>query len=369
MGDLHEQPGQPRINITLVHGTWPKGWLPKLSKYWARLSWFEPGSEFLRLLKQGLREWQPDATVEIQSFIWSGKNSFKERHKAAEALAAMLVAQRTTAAKGRQIVIAHSHGGNVALLSLCHVPSEFPGIELITLATPFLEVRRQIQARSLADKMHRAMRRVMPPRLRRIAQWSLMSSLKLERRNLRTLSMVSRYPILSRYSFLRRLLVIRAVDDEAALVLAFGAAANRLASAIAIVSRNALAVLSIVIGVAIPIVTALIFAAVDNRIRFKTVDLLAEPTFFLARIILPLVALLPLLGILVSRMCRLVFGTDVRADSAELNLQSVPDLCGVPIEVRTLPQERFKRRHSLPGAPRSVDVIVTWIYTAESLSS
>src|SRR5262249_61467715 len=102
-------------SIILVHGTWGRGIFPKISdlrrRYLFRGSkrWFEDGSEFYKRLK--LHGWP------IRAFLWSGANSVHARDGAARELSDLLADHVTT------VIIAHSHGGNVALRALQYLGS------------------------------------------------------------------------------------------------------------------------------------------------------------------------------------------------------------------------------------------------------
>jgi pimeloyl-ACP methyl ester carboxylesterase len=116
---------EPEISIVLVHGTWPRGWFPVLSRLWNRPCWFERGSSVISSIETSLFERQLLGKTEIRSFPWSGNNSFIARDKAAAALAAELLKQNEDFPKSRQVIIAHSHGGNVALRALYYLPAHF----------------------------------------------------------------------------------------------------------------------------------------------------------------------------------------------------------------------------------------------------
>src|SRR5262249_60744241 len=99
-------------SIILVHGTWGRGIFPKISdlkrRYLFRGSkrWFEDGSPFHERLKA--LGWP------ITAFPWSGANSVHARDSAARKLSDQL--RKDLAAPGATfVIIAHSHGGNVAL--------------------------------------------------------------------------------------------------------------------------------------------------------------------------------------------------------------------------------------------------------------
>jgi hypothetical protein len=150
-----------QLLITLVHGTWPRGFFPRLFRFkqWVRgllgrrqpweppPFWFEEGSPFLVRLSAELR----DIPHKITRHPWTGRNSIYERNDTAHALAERLSVEHTEHPQATQLVIAHSHGGNIALraLHLLHQPDgsrlcDADGANplVITLATPFIEVHK-----------------------------------------------------------------------------------------------------------------------------------------------------------------------------------------------------------------------------------
>ena len=132
--------------ITMVHGTWGRGFFPKeymeeprswLGKFFpaARPPWFHEGSVFRRRLESELRK--ANITATFRTFRWSGANSVFHRARAADELNRLLASDPNDA---NSIVIAHSHGGNVAFRAISKLGSRGARINLITLATPFLRV-------------------------------------------------------------------------------------------------------------------------------------------------------------------------------------------------------------------------------------
>jgi hypothetical protein len=87
--------------ITLVHGTWAdtKGWVA-------------PGSFLRRELEHGL------ANVVIREFSWTGANTHAARTGAGVGLARFIRDGHAQYPGARHFVIAHSHGGNVALYAM-----------------------------------------------------------------------------------------------------------------------------------------------------------------------------------------------------------------------------------------------------------
>lgn len=113
--------------ITVVHGTYSRG-----------ADWTRAGSSFCQSLAAAL-----PGPVHIQPFEWSGKNSFGARAKAATELRRHLHELIRSFPMARHYVIAHSHGGNVALYALQDsvLLSQIEGV--VCIATPFLVLRRK----------------------------------------------------------------------------------------------------------------------------------------------------------------------------------------------------------------------------------
>ena len=137
-----------RCSIILVHGTWARGFFPKRrevslyppNKRW----WFEEGSQFRATLEAALKSASLDWP--IRAFLWSGANSVHARDRAASELSEEL-RKDLQDPDATAVIIAHSHGGNVALRALQHLNSTAGQIKVVTLATPFLRVvaRRPFQ--------------------------------------------------------------------------------------------------------------------------------------------------------------------------------------------------------------------------------
>jgi hypothetical protein len=127
----------PRVVAHLVHGTWPAGGY--LAHRYPRLFtrqpvWIDDGSDFrheLETLVPGI-EWRP--------FTWSGENSEIDRRQAARAFAGVLRRELDSARDACHVVIAHSHGGNVALWGLGELDEARRDrvAGLATMGTPFL---------------------------------------------------------------------------------------------------------------------------------------------------------------------------------------------------------------------------------------
>jgi hypothetical protein len=140
--------------ITMVHGTWagvqPSSWchaLYRAALAWWRAAralfgatppappWYDERSVFRSRLESKLRKQNIAATSRI--FRWSGANSVVHRARAADELKSLLASDPDHA---NSIVIAYSHGGNVALRAISEAGSRGASIHLVTLSTPFLRV-------------------------------------------------------------------------------------------------------------------------------------------------------------------------------------------------------------------------------------
>jgi Alpha/beta hydrolase family len=137
--------GANPCSIILVHGTWGRGFIPnisdlrrKISLFASDKSWFEDDSPFHErlntALKSALLDWP------VRSFLWTGTNSVHARDCAARELSDQLRKDLRSDPEATGVIIAHSHGGNVALRALQHLGSMANRIRVITLATPFLRV-------------------------------------------------------------------------------------------------------------------------------------------------------------------------------------------------------------------------------------
>ncbi|WP_316834469.1 hypothetical protein [Pedobacter nutrimenti] len=114
--------------ITLIHGTFAK-----------KAPWTLDGSEFCDNLKLHLGN-----DIVIKEFHWSCKNSHKARVSASLDLAEKLKQQMTSHPNERKIILAHSHGGNIAMYALreLNLAGDHKEFELVTMATPFLNPKK-----------------------------------------------------------------------------------------------------------------------------------------------------------------------------------------------------------------------------------
>lgn len=140
------------LRIVLVHGTWGRGFDPDTVAPPPVPRWFEPESEFCRTLKGRLAGRLGSAVV--VEFLWSGANSIREREEAAAELAAFLDRSIVQAPQALHFILAHSHGGNVAIDALAKMEQSAGRIHIVTLATPFLSISQGTS--SLLTRMLRA---------------------------------------------------------------------------------------------------------------------------------------------------------------------------------------------------------------------
>lgn len=118
------------ILVTLVHGTFARG-----------TAWTQEGSRLRRQIAEGI----PDHAGEVvfDTFEWSGHNTHKARVKAGYELAAHIQQLRKSFPYTRHFIVAHSHGGNIALLAHKHLPLDWHALGVATLGTPFVYARLQ----------------------------------------------------------------------------------------------------------------------------------------------------------------------------------------------------------------------------------
>jgi hypothetical protein len=120
-------PGMPeRIVVTLIHGTFA-----------TEAEWTRNESTLCRAIHDAFPE------VELRRLPWLGGNTLGARRDAAEKLRACIAADSASGPDTRHFLVAHSHGGNIALYALRDpaVRERIAGVA--TLATPFLIARRR----------------------------------------------------------------------------------------------------------------------------------------------------------------------------------------------------------------------------------
>lgn len=118
--------------LTFVHGTWGRGMI------WPSgdAAWTTDASTLCRSLRDRLG---PD--VVFRRFRWSGRNSHTARLNASKRLRDFLQEGLAEWPDATHIVVAHSHGGNVALMTLgaSNLSERIAGVAC--LATPFIAAR------------------------------------------------------------------------------------------------------------------------------------------------------------------------------------------------------------------------------------
>jgi hypothetical protein len=164
-------PLQRPVVVTLVHGTvlfarWPRvlRLLTSFAKMWPRAqakpAWHMKGSQFSERLLASLG---PHAHV--ASYCWSGGNSVWARIHAAgadgdfgKAAARNTLSLRQHVAQmavdhdgAAQVLVAHSHGGNVCLYALRDESTARAVDGLVCLSTPFVHARERVDSGVLDD--------------------------------------------------------------------------------------------------------------------------------------------------------------------------------------------------------------------------
>jgi hypothetical protein len=128
--------------VILIHGTWPRGPLksatPPIVETAANKLWYEPDSSFAGAIAR-----YAGVPVHFESLIWSGRNGLADRFDAAERLAQRLRQLASEHPDGRQFVVAHSHGGNVALAGAILLGAGASPLGVVTMGTPFLYIEER----------------------------------------------------------------------------------------------------------------------------------------------------------------------------------------------------------------------------------
>ena len=112
--------------VVLVHGTWA------------------PDSEWTKDISPLYAQLIGSLDVDILTFTWSGKNSQRSRYEASIELARFLESSRLARYSGIHL-IAHSHGGNIAIRAA--YIAERKTSSIITFATPFILGRSRDSSR------------------------------------------------------------------------------------------------------------------------------------------------------------------------------------------------------------------------------
>ena len=127
----------PGVIVVLVHGTRPR---VLGREVFPPPTWTRSGSPFQQRLTAALT----DKTL-FDEFIWDGANTHAARLAAGEALAERLRRLRNEHPFARLVVVAHSHGGNVAMYAMRHLQPASPATPhivdtVVCLGTPFFRV-------------------------------------------------------------------------------------------------------------------------------------------------------------------------------------------------------------------------------------
>ena len=132
--------------VTLVHGTFARGAL-----------WTKDGSVLRREIAAAVCE--HDCDVSFDNFEWSGRNTHRARVRAGHELAAHITRLREAMPRCRHFIVAHSHGGNVALLAHKHLPMFLHALGIATLGTPFIHADLPDELATATDETLREMAR------------------------------------------------------------------------------------------------------------------------------------------------------------------------------------------------------------------
>jgi len=367
-----------QLLITLVHGTWGRGFFPRRQRQNRRPLWFEEGSPFLTRLSTELR----DIPHKITPLLWSGANSIFVRDETAQHLAEHLSAEHGDHPQATQLVIAHSHGGNIALRALHHLhqhdASRSCGAEsasplVVTLATPFIEVQHADFGLRPTFVRIAVMLSIVTPLWQRL--WPLANAFfpsdtlfmftsfavflplgyfinryLLSPESQRATARQNRVEALRDATRLgeivsaeaQRLLIIRAIDDEASLALALGTFSNY------VTTRAITYVLWIAVFSPLPLTLILLFFF--HWYDQKAVTVASS------------VLILTLLGLL--SVARTAHGRELALSPMEcqISTHSTPDAIG-PSKIVTLVRRTFVKslRHGIYDHEDCTKVISDWV--------
>ena len=387
-----------RIEVILVPGTWARGHFGFLrNRHKTRdAHWFEKDSTFSYRLTAALNDLEIHSHIECHD--WSGANSVRHRYDAATRLSALVERRKASADKPVQVIIAHSHGGTVALLAMRQLQErgiDINDVLVVTMATPFVEMRMAdhpgLGAALTGSRRYGVLllsalmvplylTRLFPSSVTVLSIGAYVAGAlvlfcgsyaifrfvdKLERaraatrkeRHLLTLTSGGMHA-----SGMIGPLVIRGINDEAALLLAAGTLASKISDFF--ISAYMYFYLWIFGFVFLPVVI------IDMRLNFDE-PLVHALTGYLSTAILAVGA--PIIGagigsLAVAWICRSVYGREFFFAPFwyEVWAQSSPDTDGA-LTVITLPPTRRNRsglRHSIHEHERVIDSIACWIQTS-----
>jgi hypothetical protein len=115
------------VAVTLIHGTWGR-----------KSAWTKESSKLSDALRKGISN-----QLFLRRFEWSGGNSPSARSRAAQELRQNLLRGITEYPNSKHFIIAHSHGGNVALYALRDSDLLASISGLVCLSTPFLNAQKR----------------------------------------------------------------------------------------------------------------------------------------------------------------------------------------------------------------------------------
>ena len=110
--------------VILVHGTFATD---------------APWTQDESVLAKEVRSVDP-TQISIKRFNWTGRNSFSDRLSASEKLLQLMVDLSLVPAPPAIHIIAHSHGGNIAVMATARAPSSVNLQSITTLGTPYLSL-------------------------------------------------------------------------------------------------------------------------------------------------------------------------------------------------------------------------------------
>jgi len=378
---------EPGWIITLVHGTWGRGFF-KLDKPTKTPRWFEDGSDFREQVNKTLSYWNlPPATFDVCK--WSGSNSITARERAARQLADQLNSQRRSSPGARQLVIAHSHGGNVAVRAIEYLEDSKHPVLVTTLATPFIEIFPRVRTLlstqywffvfnvllgivfllMITGVVHLSffqMQGVFAALgFGAFAVEKLFNRARKKTKRARFSNQLVRY---TSHEGLKQnkadILILRGIDDEATLSIAAGALGRRLSSLNATV-MEALDdnVRWIFLAVGVPMLAGL---ALPRAVIRPYVDNVVLPAGAILIGTIAIAALVFLISRVVGAMCLAVYGKELFMSSSnpQVSTNSTPDSVG-PIAIHTLTRtdDYFSAggfRHFIYNEPGCADYVVQW---------
>lgn len=131
--DQDEIVGSPDRVVTIVHGT-----------YGRHAEWMQDGEPLPEALLDQL-----SGQTALRRFCWRGRNRHTDRAKAGADLEAELKELVETYPAAEHHVIAHSHGGNVAMYAVGNDDGALSDVRVTTLGTPFLSMVKRPVSRGL----------------------------------------------------------------------------------------------------------------------------------------------------------------------------------------------------------------------------